>query len=531
MEFFEKKYFSLLIISLVSFFWFWFFVSGAQKFTSGVWTAPLDDTFIHFQYAKQIAQGQWFQYYPDEPITTGGTSFLYPIILAVGYKLGFTGLKLLWWAYGLAVICLIASGQVIFLLAQRYRLPRWAAFWTALLVVSSGWLLWGYFSGMEIALQSTLLLLLLFTVSQEAERGRLVWSPLWAGLLTLTRPEGFLAAAVVSGWLLLQKFWRKQKFTNWVWLLLPFVLFFAQSLFYRLATGQWGSNTFILKTWWYILTPSGHFSPLVNQVVNLLIVIFEFVPNALVYFANDLGLVLYLGLPVAFAGAVLARKEERKNSPFPLSVVWLTIFAIEFFAVLNIFFATEVTRRRYFIFLAPLSIFFTLLFFWRVGQYFSRRAVIVFFIVLSIFSWYSLRSFRQAYALDNQNIWQMHFQLARWVTQNVRPDEIIGMNDAGAIPYLTDRKIFDMMGLVTNQVAQVVHQGPEAWYQMMVNLPPDQRPDYYAIFPGWFIKYPLEPAHRQILKMFGPPIAHFTVSERTIVPYDTMSVFKSRYNE
>src|SRR5512145_661208 len=67
---------------------------------------PLDDVYIHFQYAKQIAAGQPYVYNPGLPPSSGATSFLYPYLLAVGYLLGFQGLNLGLWAMGLGALAL-----------------------------------------------------------------------------------------------------------------------------------------------------------------------------------------------------------------------------------------------------------------------------------------------------------------------------------------------------------------------------------------------------------------------------------------
>ena len=64
----------------------------------GEFVMPLDDVYIHFQYARQMAAGQPYIYNPGLPATSGATSFLYPYVLAVGYLVGFQGLKLGLWA-------------------------------------------------------------------------------------------------------------------------------------------------------------------------------------------------------------------------------------------------------------------------------------------------------------------------------------------------------------------------------------------------------------------------------------------------
>ena len=58
--------------------------------------APLDDAYIHFQYAKQMALGQPWQYNSGDPISTGATSLIYPFLLAVAYRLGFREDGIVW---------------------------------------------------------------------------------------------------------------------------------------------------------------------------------------------------------------------------------------------------------------------------------------------------------------------------------------------------------------------------------------------------------------------------------------------------
>ena len=55
----------------------------------GTWSAPLDDVFIHFDFARETARGKPFQWSPGAGYSSGGTSLLYPFVLAVGYLLGF----------------------------------------------------------------------------------------------------------------------------------------------------------------------------------------------------------------------------------------------------------------------------------------------------------------------------------------------------------------------------------------------------------------------------------------------------------
>ena len=50
--------------------------------------ATLDDSYIHFQYARAIAEGHPLRFQAGEPFTSGATSVLWPALLAPFYALG-----------------------------------------------------------------------------------------------------------------------------------------------------------------------------------------------------------------------------------------------------------------------------------------------------------------------------------------------------------------------------------------------------------------------------------------------------------
>ena len=65
-------------------------LSQGVSLPDGSRVLPLDDAYIHLQYAWQAAQGHFLEYNTGDVPTTGATSLLYLLILAGGFALGIT---------------------------------------------------------------------------------------------------------------------------------------------------------------------------------------------------------------------------------------------------------------------------------------------------------------------------------------------------------------------------------------------------------------------------------------------------------
>ncbi|MEI8259069.1 MAG: hypothetical protein WCJ30_25655 [Deltaproteobacteria bacterium] len=133
--------------------------------------APLDDTCIHLQYARSIAEGHAFRYAaPDEPRSSGATSLLYVLFLAIPSALGLRGFGAVTFAQaiGAAGLALTAIGMHRFGRALHDVRTGHIAGAAAL---ASGGLLWMACSGMEtiFAIAGAVWIFALVT---EAARGR-----------------------------------------------------------------------------------------------------------------------------------------------------------------------------------------------------------------------------------------------------------------------------------------------------------------------------------------------------------------------
>jgi len=169
--------------------------------TGGVWSAPLDDVFIHLDFARQTARGAWLEWAPGNGYSSGATSPLYACLLALAYLVGARGSSLLVVA---ALLAMASCWGALLAFRRGYvrlgpGLPPAAGLLAMPLVFYAvGAVDWAFWSGMEVALFVGLHALVFSSWCRHAARGR---SPsgreAWifgasCVLLVATRPEALV---------------------------------------------------------------------------------------------------------------------------------------------------------------------------------------------------------------------------------------------------------------------------------------------------------------------------------------------------
>ena len=169
---------------------------------------PLDDSWIHQTYARNLAQsGQW-AFVPGVS-SAASTSPLYTVVLAVGYWLN---IPFRLWTHGLGALMLALTGMIGMRLAERFAPEvKRIGLITGLALVFSWHLIWAAASGMETAIFAMFTLLLIGLGSNQThptpnsgrgENKNLIVSAIIfgiaAGLTTLTRAEGVLLVGLVG---------------------------------------------------------------------------------------------------------------------------------------------------------------------------------------------------------------------------------------------------------------------------------------------------------------------------------------------
>lgn len=237
------------------------FYASMHAQTRGEWSAPLDDVFIHFDYARATARGYPFHWSEGNGFSSGNTSVAYPFVLAFGYWIGFRGALLMLWAAIVAVLTtfgfLIACGKL------ADPLGRWAKYLIPPVVLSLGALNWSLWSGMENAFHLGVWgMCLAATLSVErasegeaadrsSARSRAWLTGLACALLVMTRPESVVCVIVFASavaYFTTKGFGLFEGVRSVVRVGLPgIVALAAQSAANRAFTGEWSANGAIAK--------------------------------------------------------------------------------------------------------------------------------------------------------------------------------------------------------------------------------------------------------------------------------------------
>lgn len=159
--------------------------------SNGYFGFPLDDAWIHLQFAKNLHDYGTFSYYKNEMVTSGSTSPLYTLILALGFFCTHDEMIL---SYFLGVAFLLAGAFFLFRIIVEDVNDVFMAAAAALLFLLEPRLQWIALSGME----TTLFVALTLATLYYYKRKKPVMIGIGCGLLVWTRPEGLVLACALA---------------------------------------------------------------------------------------------------------------------------------------------------------------------------------------------------------------------------------------------------------------------------------------------------------------------------------------------
>ncbi len=522
------------------------FAVAMWQLTGGHLMVPLDDTFIHLQYAKQLARGHFFVYSPHDSYSTGATSLIYPLLFVPFFWLGLAAVKLLVISYALGVACVLVSAAILYFWGSLV-VNRLVGGLAALLFLTNGNLMWVYLSGMETGLFATLMLATLYCFTRwwmsgsadpdvsrreahaYARRSRdFSIALILLALTSITRPEG-LVLAVVSlfffiAWFRMRMISRAQLLWGCA-ALLPNVCYLVCN---KLLAGTFTTNGMLSKS--VLNNPYFNVWDMARQMSDAFIGIWAgYVVNLMgdfpyIFFKER---IIYPYLPpfallFALLGLVpLLCKEWRATGPgaYLLSAAW-------FFLGLSSTCVVEagfVHSQRYHLPYLPLLLLFTAIGLHTVTSLFkeyAREACIGLGALLLFFSAPSLLYWADEYGENANDIYNQHRRMSWWVKDVTAPESIIGLTDAGLIPYYSERPIYDFVGLTTNDQAMHWRNGVGSSFERIERLAPDQRPDYIITYP-----YLWGEEH-----FLGKPVYQITLLKNTVTSGKDLVAFEQDWS-
>ncbi len=424
---------------------------------------PLDDSYIHLVYARNLAEHGFLTFDGKNP-SAGTSSPLWTLWLAGCIKIGATG-----------ETAAVVSGLIFHLLTG---LTLWLFFRScpgfapsvcllmAILTIGLPNVSWFAVSGMETSLFLFLTAQLLLHVSRRAHTA----AALPALLLPLVRPEGM----VFSGLAVLILFEQTRRVRkevlpatgSWIHSLAATGLgVFLLAAIYRLHSNSWLPQTSFSRRWiWDLPTDSLLVFP--NGLASFIVQVFSFLKNfafgwpssqlartakfpALPGPAADIvSTVIVLALFAIFILGVIRAAGKRSSVQLRLPVAF-------FFAHLGFFLCFLPVPGGAGRYLAPCFLLGTMVLFLemknRTGP--SRRRWLLFlllFLLLNARGWFLWHALHKD-AVAHLN--RAHGRVAAYIEKNIADGTRVAAFDIGKLQWETDCSIIDISGLVNREVA------------------------------------------------------------------------------
>lgn len=460
---------------------------------------PLDDAYIHFQYTRQMANGQPYVYNPGDPPTSGATSFIYPYVLAIGYVLGFKGLSLGLWAMGIGAVALLAAAWMIYLLIKAIDSPFWLALLFAAVFTLNGAVAWHFMSGMETGVVMALVLATLYMLMSQRFRGLMIT----ASLLAVSRPEGSMMAVIVLGGIALQG-----RFPSWIamcsrvplrnraywWITLPILSVVLQPAVNLIITGSLSStggraksifgmipfywDVVVCRIWdnftrmWseFATGTDGYYLPMVVPMLALI---------GLIYLLTQrkyrMTALVVLGWLVVISAAIATLDTafwHFKRYQMPLMVLFFPLagWGINvFFVWVRQQFVIENIRTN-----RPIEHLN------RIMRRIHAAALVLLVIFLVLPTLLTSTEFLRLYDVNLHNMMAQPYPMARWLAENTPEDAVIAVHDVGMMRYVGNRYTIDMVGLTTPSAADAWRNGPGSVAEFLMSY--DPHPDYVAAY-------------------------------------------------
>jgi hypothetical protein len=437
---------------------------------------PLDDAWIHAQFARSLATGHGFSYTGDRWVA-GSTAPIWTMALALGYIL-IPNIVIV--AKGLGLLCQAATGVIAARFGAWLSDSTWVGFAAGLLAAAAPILVWGGPSGMEVPLAA---LLVLLGIDRLWRGQQMVMGVLWLALACLARPESLIILALALADLIGRWLWRRDHSRQLILAIGVAALVLVPWIVFNYAT-----IARPLPTTFYAKSGSGLARALEQRDLAMAqrdLTVFG--PQALTNFVavlgDQFGLAAWL-IPIGLIyGAITA---TRRHATIWLLLVLIVVpFAMGITAPQRL----KLTNERYVPQLIAIAAVLAAVGTTPLVRGIARaqpfhplvRHTVVIIPILLTWAIASRPPARaQDFAIGVKNINELHVALGQWINRHLPIDAVVGTNDVGAIAYFGRRRILDIEGLVSPEA--LAFRGVGRGLQVVETF----QPDYLIIFPHWY---------------------------------------------
>ena len=415
--------------------------------TNGSLGFPLDDPWIHLQFAKNLHDFGSFSYYKNDMVTSGSTSPLFTMLLAMGFFVTSNEILL---GYVMGVGFFALGGYYLF----QYSLSEFEgsllfASAAAFLMMFEPRLQWIALSGME----TTLFVFLLIAVLYYYKKKETVRLGIACGLLLWTRPDAviFIGAVVMDA--VYHTWWAKhaasRKRSNppesfwWIKTSLGIFSVFAvgYALFNAALSGTVLPNTYAAKVKYYSAGGNDFPAQVLHFLVDghmLLLSIFSCV-----------------GLLIVFSGIIRRQPQGQL-----ISFLWVAGLFLAYWRNLPYLYQ----EGRYLMPVLPFIILLGISGLRTAVEYgkglissLGRRQIVLGTHVLVLFVFgvqFVVASERntKVYGDYCRYISQRQVRTAWWLHDRLPENAVIATHDVGAIGFYSGKRIADMVGLISPEM-------------------------------------------------------------------------------
>lgn len=462
----------------------------SERRLAGVAGFPLDDSWIHLHFARNLAEGGGFAYNAGVPVA-GSTGPLWTVVLGVGATIA--GASVL-----LAKVLGVGATLGAAALTHRAALA-WGASAPAALVASVALLWapgmgWGALSGMEVSLAA----LLVIAALDSHARDRSLATALFAALAMLARPE----AAMLLPLFALARPLTLRRVALFVVIaglvVTPAVVFNIRTVGAPIPATAAAKIEGGLVGWL-----AGVREPLSRLALERP---WAFSREWIAWLTATHWLLPLLLLP---ALALAWRRGGRA-----LGVVALGLLAHPLaMALLAPYRGPGFQEGRYSLHLLPVA-FVVLAVGLGSGWDRWRGLATTAYLALALLTLPAAAA-RYGWAVQNINAMQVH--LGHWVDAHVPRRARLAVNDVGAIAFVSRREVIDLMGLVTPDIIPYRRRGEDG----VIRYLGERCPDYVIVFPAWF---PRLTARDDLLQ----PIYRVRLEHNVVAGADEMVVYRFR---